>query len=59
MVFELWIVKISCFEGVLCEIGKMGYEIRYIDRYNKKCACFGRLYLSNHKRYRLDLGSNQ
>ena len=30
MVFELWIVKISCFEGVLCEIGKMGYEIRYI-----------------------------
>ena len=31
MVFELWIVKISCFEGVLCEIGKMGYEIRYID----------------------------
>ena len=33
MVFELWIVKISCFEGVLCEIGKMGYEIRYIDRF--------------------------
>ena len=27
------------FLGVLCEIGKMGYEIRYIE--NTKCAYFG------------------
>ena len=27
--FLLCVVKISCFSGVLCKIGKIGYEIRF------------------------------
>ena len=41
--FEKWIVKISCFWGVLCEIGQMGYRTQSV-------PALGEQYLSNHTR---------
>ena len=36
----------SCFSGVLCEYGKMGYEIRYIARCITKSVPTLRDYIS-------------